>query len=353
MAVNRRRRVLVGLAALGALAVPSVVYFAPHAAAAEPAARAVDGARNEPSVDRSQLARLIEDVTDADGYTYGTKDSAGSSMDTAKVIDNPAGGYLAVYHSGFVAKLATSDDLETWRFRRNLDPAATQPTIVATSDGGFVVALETETKDNGHVKVMHYPDLDALYAGRPDRKFVAPRTLSKCNEGTPSISSVRLDPDIDNSVIILGMHYHHNCDTDREATARLTNFKQWRAAPDAGTDNALVKAAAVLGQKVTGNIGDRDSLIYDARQYSLNEVQGVKGQFGTWRTYLYDHGSGQAEQLKIKTHGGSKAFANPTFTHVTAPDGEKAIVVTMFLPGEGAAKGEGGELIYYKRLPRA
>lgn len=352
MSVNRRRRVLVGLAALGALATPSVADLVPRAGAAEPAARATEIARGEPELGGAQLTRLIEDVTGADGYSYTTRDSAGRGMDTAKVIDNPAGGYLAVYHWAFKVRLATSDDLKTWRYRTDLDPRATQPTIVATSDGGFVVAFETENSDNGHVKVVHYRDLNALYSGRADRTFTAPRTLSKCNEGTPSISSVRLDPDIDHSVIVLGMHYHHNCDTDREATARLTNFRQWKAATATGTDNALVKAAAAAGKKVAGNIGDRDSLIYGSRQYSLNEVQYVKGQFGTWRTYLLDHSTGKAEQLDIKTHRGSKAFANPTFSRITSPDGDPAIVVTMYVPAEGAVPGEAGELIYYKTLPR-
>ncbi len=300
----------------------------------------------------AQLARLIEDVTAADGYRYGARDSAGSTMDTAKVIDKPGGGYLAVYHTGNVAKLATSTDLKTWRFRANLDPRASQPTIMATSDGGYLVALETETGNNGQIKLLHYRDLAALQTGRATRSFTAPRTLSSCNEGTPSITSAKLSPDLDHSVIELGMHYHRDCDTDREATARLTNFRQWKATPAPGTDSALTKAAATLGKKITGNIGDRDTLSYGGTRYSLNEVQLVKGQFGTWRTYLYDTTTGRARPLNITTHRGSRAFANPTISRITAPDGQPAILVALYLPVQGAAPGEAGELIYYRVLPR-
>lgn len=35
---------------------------------------------------------------------------------------------------------------------------------------------------------------------------------------------------------------------------------------------------------------------------------------------------------------------------ITAPSGQKAVVVTMFIPTEGAAPGEAGELIYYSEF---
>jgi hypothetical protein len=46
------------------------------------------------------LALLLSDVPTAAAYRYGAMDSLGHRMDTAKVIQSPAGGYLAVYHSG-------------------------------------------------------------------------------------------------------------------------------------------------------------------------------------------------------------------------------------------------------------
>jgi hypothetical protein len=88
------------------------------------------------------LASIIGTVTAATGYRYGVRDSVGNRMDTLKVIDNPAGGYLGVYHTGDQVKLATSTDLLTWTFRQTLDPQATQPTILALPTGGFLTAVE-------------------------------------------------------------------------------------------------------------------------------------------------------------------------------------------------------------------
>src|SRR6478609_4291446 len=88
------------------------------------------------------LAAIIGTVTAATGFRYGVRDSVGNRMDTLKVIDNPAGGYLGVYHTGDQVKLATSTDLLTWTFRQTLDPQATQPTILALPTGGFLTAVE-------------------------------------------------------------------------------------------------------------------------------------------------------------------------------------------------------------------
>src|SRR5690242_12932552 len=88
------------------------------------------------------LASIIGTVPAATGYRYGVRDSVGNRMDTLKVIDNPAGGYLGVYHTGDQVKVATSTDLLTWTFRRTLDPQATQPSILALPTGGYLTAVE-------------------------------------------------------------------------------------------------------------------------------------------------------------------------------------------------------------------
>src|SRR5207244_739086 len=86
--------------------------------------------------------------------------------------------------------------------------------------------------------------------------------------------------------------------------------------------------------------------------YRLVEGQLVNGDFGSWRTFLFSWPTG-AKRLDVHTNGGSTAFANPTFSRVRAPTGGPAVAVTMFLPREGAAPGEAGELIYYKKLDTA
>ena len=48
----------------------------------------------------TRLAGLLGDVRAASAFRYDAHDSAGNRMDTAKIIPSPAGGYLAVYHSG-------------------------------------------------------------------------------------------------------------------------------------------------------------------------------------------------------------------------------------------------------------
>ena len=77
-------------------------------------------------------------------------------------------------------------------------------------------------------------------------------------------------------------------------------------------------------------------------------MQYVKGDFGSWRLYLHNWQTGTAAYLPVTTHGGSTAFANPTITLVTSPAGKPAVVATLFVPTEGAAPGEAGQLIYFR-----
>ena len=93
-------------------------------------------------------------------------------------------------------------------------------------------------------------------------------------------------------------------------------------------------------------IGDRDGASYDGYYQRLVEGQIGTGDFSSWRNFLY--AGGTATQLSIRTHGGSQAFANPTFTPLRLPNGEPGVVVTQFVPSSAAAPGEAGELVYYR-----
>lgn len=294
------------------------------------------------------IQTILGNVVASTGHRYDAKDSAGNAMDTVKIIANPAGGYLAVYHTGNQVSLATSTDLLNWTFRRTLDPDASQPTILALPTGGFLTAVEFNNGSGGLLRFRHYPSLTALVAGSANRERTVPRTLSACNEGTPTIYSVSLTPDIDRSIIDVGFHYHRNCDVDRQARGRLTNFTTWTAAADPTMDDLLTQAAAAQGQAVNGNIGDRDSALFDNIRYTVYEVQYVKGDFGSWRLYLHNWQTGTVTYLPVTTHGGSIAFANPTLTLITSPAGKPAVLATLFVPSEGAAPGEAGQLIYYR-----
>ncbi len=305
------------------------------------------------------LARLvrpaIENVTSATAYRYLSRDDKGSTLDTLKVIPSPGGGYLGVYHTltagVFVTKLAHSTNLLTWTHVVDLEPNASQPTIAPLSDGGFLVAYEkdagcTGTGPGGNcLGFRHYAGLTGLLAGTGDRSFQAPRTLSRCAEGTPNIYGADLRPDIGNSTIDVGFHYFRNCDVDRQARGTLHNFSAWSANVEGGLNSAF----EAFGPG--GNIGDRDFMRLGGGAFNIHEVQFTKGDFGTWRVYLYDWLFGLATPLAIRTHRGSTAFANPTFTTLVSPAGRLAVLVTLFIPSQGAAPTEGGELIYYHELP--
>src|SRR5262249_29042855 len=165
-----------------------------------------------------RMTALVDLLTDVPAATarYDVRDDLGRSMDTLKVIAAPAGGYLAVYHSGIgnqqvALHVATSADLLTWTHRAELDRPASQPTIAALDNGGFLVGLEAGGGGPPPgLRFVYYASADRLLAGTADRIFDAPHTLvprGRHAEGTPNIYSVRLGPDLDQSEIDAGFHY--------------------------------------------------------------------------------------------------------------------------------------------------
>ena len=305
----------------------------------------------------TDLMALITDVTAANAYRYGLRDSAGSSMDTLKVIRDSAGRYLGVYHTliggAFHVKLATSSDLLTWTYRTDLDMHASQPTIAATSDGGYLLAEEAD--NNGLVatsatwlRFRHYASFTSLLAAAPDDTFNAPHTLVSTTggaEGTPNIYSASLSPDLSHSVIDIGFHYFKDAFVDRQARGTLVNFSAWSTGAEPQIDSAIT----TLG--VAGNIGDRDSTVFDGARLNIHEGQLTRGDWSSWRVFLYNQVTGHAVRLPVRTHKGSVSFANPSYSILTGPTGTRVIVVTLFLPVSGAAAGEAGELLYFRQLP--
>jgi hypothetical protein len=292
---------------------------------------------------RHTLDGIVQNVTGSTAHRYGATDSAGHTMDTAKIVQDPTGGYLAVYHTYVSGTphvfVATSTDVLTWTYRADLGSQASQPYLAATSGGHFVVAWEQEP--GNHLAFRYYASHAALLAGTAARSYDAPQTLSTCAEGTPNIYSVTLSPDIDHSTIDVGGHYYRACDVDRQQRGTLTNFGSWKTSAQSNVDNAM------LYWGVQGNIGDRDSAVFQGYRFGLFEGQYTKGDFGSWRVFVYDYQTGNADTTTIHTDGGSTAFANPGLTEITAPNGAQALVITLFLPSEGASAGESGELIYY------
>ena len=244
------------------------------------------------------LVTLLQNVSTADGHRYNTLDDQNVGLDTAKIISSSQRGYLAVYHhligSVFQVRLATSHDLLRWHYAMMLENAASQPTITALSDGGYVLGYEK--KGSGAIcggsgsclAFRHYRNTRALVAGRYDTTIAINRTLSTCNEGTPNVYAATLNPDIGHLIINVGFHFHQtgsgfNCDVDRQAVGTLTNFSTWTAQADSNINTLFDNLGTIHG-----NVGDRDAFFYQGNPYSLIEAQSTKNDFSTWRPYLFD-----------------------------------------------------------------
>ncbi|MFI6939865.1 hypothetical protein ACIBI4_11365 [Streptomyces sp. NPDC050418] len=288
-----------------------------------------------------RLAELAGDAREADGSAYGLRDDTGRTMDAAEIRQADDGTYLAVYHTvlddgRFHAAVATSTDLTTWTRRHDFGPGTHQATLARDPAGGWLLAFERDPRN--HMAIRGYADLDDLLTGNARRSFDAPLTLSRCAEGTPSITAVRGD------TIELTGHYRSGCDVDRQLRATLTDFTTWHAEPDTALDTALRAWGS------GGNIGDRSPVRLDGRDLVLIEGQRLRDDFASWRTYVYDPRLRRADLLSIRTHGGSTALANPSVSLLTAPDGEPSLLVSAFIPSEGAADGEAGQMLFWRSL---
>jgi hypothetical protein len=295
----------------------------------------------------ARLAGIVVNVPAAVSR-YGVRDDCDVSMDTLKIIESRAGRYLGVYHAAaggrFAVHLATSTDLLTWRHRAVLDEPASQPTIAATPDGGFLLATEAGGSGGpAWLRFQYFPDLDRLMHAAPARAFDAPHTLvppDQLAEGTPTIYSVSAGA----AAVDVAFHYFRDGVVDRQARGRLRDFRQWTTHREPRID------AAIEAWGVRGNVGDRDHLTFEGAEVDLVEGQLRPGRWDAWRLFLYQRGRGVARPLPVRTHRGSRSFGNPTVTALTAPSGAPALVVTLFLFPEGAAEGEGGQLVYYREL---
>jgi hypothetical protein len=297
------------------------------------------------------LSGAVGNVPRATGSRYTARDDHGRSIDTLKIIPRPGGGYLGVYHSGsqgaFRVYLAESRDLLHWTSKAQLDVHASQPTIAALSDSGYLLADEASGNQAAglrpQLRFRHYASLAALRAGRADRTFEAPHTLAPRGhgeEGTPVILSAVLSPDLSHSRITVGFHYSLPYRPDRPGLGVLANFFSWTARPDTALE------AALRSDGVSGRIGDRDAVTFLGASFELVEAQVRAGP--AWNIYLYDERAHRAVPLHIRTNKGSQSFGNPTVTNLRGPSGAMALVFTLFLPQSFAASGETGELIYYR-----
>lgn len=302
---------------------------------------------------RAELLEYVSDVPNATGYRYSATDDQGRPIGPIKIIQvAETGEYAGVYHwgsveSGFHVALGTSTNLLDWTWRRDLASFASQPTITAASDGGYVVAWESDL--DPHVRLNYFPTWQDLLAGRASKEFDAQRQLSDCAEGTPNLYSAN------STEVDFGFHFFAGCEVDRQARA-TSDWSTWEALEQPLLDRA------VLFQGYRGSVGDRDVITFRGYEYTFLEGQFTPGDWGSFRVLLYDEETGLADRISfpaappappsvhvfIHTHQGSYSFSNMTVSQVEF-GGQQALVVSLFIH-RGPEK-ETGELIFYRLLP--
>lgn len=289
----------------------------------------------DPMAVSAALRAYLEDVKGAAGRRYAERDDRGHELDGLAILPAPDGGFVGVSHwwseppGEFHIGLSTSNDLLTWTWRAELGRRASMPAIAEASDGGYVVAWEQEP-DN-HLAFAWYRSWDDLLTARRSKWFEAEQRLSDCAEGTPNLIAAS------STAVEFGFHYFAGCDLDREASGKM-DWSEWSAEKRTDLD------AVVLANDVAGGIGDRDTFRFRGSEFMLIEAMSVPDDWSTWKIYLVD--GARATPLAIKTDGGSRAFTNPT-AEVVNLDDQSTLVVSMFVPQEGAASGETGSLVYY------
>jgi hypothetical protein len=290
---------------------------------------------------------------------YNAKDDKGCGLDTIKIIENPEGGYLGVYHSNISnilqVRLASSTDLLHWTHIRMIDQEAAQPTIAKAPNMAYIIAFEKEDANYTHLRFQYYSNLSSLIIGPPDATYDTNRTLSSSHEGTPNVYNVTIEGSTMSACI--GFHYDDGS-VDNAAVGQLT-------IPLDNPQNMVWNNARPLTRynqdlrdkyQVKGNIGDRDYGQIFGRNFALQEgnleERSLDTNWTAWRIFLYDRSTGNFAKLSITTHFNATSFGNPTFTFLRSQD-KSCIVVTYFLFREGLPdeyKDKAGELIFYKEF---
>jgi acid phosphatase type 7 len=358
----------------------------------------------------AQLSDLISGVTNHPnssmtrhvGVTDQTHDCGGLEcpMEDLKIITDPrapasGGRYLGVYRAvaggSSRVRLAWSDDLAEWSFTRNLASQASHPTIIRdlTPDGFYVAYEKLDCAQGGSCLVVeHYANAAALEGGVPDQSTLElPRTQAPSSgcEGTPNFYKLTpADPNVDpfgrtgppEPVITIGFHYNEAADCSglsRQAIGRLTltsgslELASWVTSKDRNANKLLLHSPVLNGSipstdpntranDLRGHIGDRDSIVFKGRAFSVIEAQRVPGDPATWSTYLFDREDNTIFKLGVRSTPviqglEATAFKNPTLSDITVPDGTpdgaRAIASTYFIPSQGATPGQ--EMVMWKK----
>ena len=331
-----------------------------------------------PALSQDAIVRYLSKPRSATAARYDLKDSAGNPMHSPSIIElaGQPYRYAAVYHSPvkagpaatrFRINLATSNDLMTWTYVGMVADDADMPRLVQVPGSQWIVLAYEQWRGPGPASAAPcqlgfrlFYTADDLLKRTTRSVWLAPPYRTAIN-GTPSFYDVRLVKRGGRFGVDARYGFHFFDGTrDVNAGGTLTGLfastgVTATAAPAARYDRALDR----LG--VTGNIGQRDTLVTTTGRYNVQE--GNVGQptrsFDKWRIWLYRFAAGQTTAagdgsfvpITPKTPTGSTAFGNPAITVVDSPTGPgKAIVISYFLFAEGAKPGEAGSLLYYFNL---
>ena len=145
--------------------------------------------------------------------------------------------------------------------------------------------------------------------------------------GTPASSQIEIT-----------MHYFKSVIADRQAAGVLTNFDPATWAPQ--VDPLVNNLFIALGTR--GNLGDRADVLFEGRRFAVLEAQSVRGDFGTWRWYLYDRDRNEARLLAVRGPAGSYALGNPSVRAFTDAQGVTTLFISGYAFGQGAGVRRGG-----------
>lgn len=329
-----------------------------------------------PTISTADLIYYLSNPRYAAFAQYDAKDSAGNAMGVPSILQltGQAYKYAAVYHTPYLVtggnyrfdvNLAASNDLRNWTFIRTLETNASMPKIAQVSGASWVVMTHEKwlgaspaSAAPAKVSFKLFYDAGDLMNGTIRSSWNHPSFVSGLN-GTPSIYSFHL-AFYDGMYCVDGQYGYHYWDGTRDRVASTTIYKLFH--PTATTITHPSDAAAYnnlfISNGVTGNIGQRDTVITSSGRYNIQEgnLGTPGGSWDQWRIWLYEFGdtynyptgSGTVTMLSPMTAAGSTSIGNPSVRVVDSPSGlGKSLVVSYFVFSEGAAPGEAGSLIYY------
>ncbi|MGQ7867852.1 hypothetical protein [Sunxiuqinia sp. sy24] len=270
--------------------------------------------------------------------SFDMNDDNGRVMDVLRIVKaDESYIYLGVYHAmantnQFILYLAGSDDLRNWTNITELGDRSHQGDIKKWGDGYLIANEQDPIEVSNNIRVRYFASYADLVENKPSNDKTISQTFSNLAEGTPDIRKVE-GSSPGSSHILIGYHYYDNGIRDQQAFGILHNFSEWRTWKDE------VSNLTIQEMGYTGNIGGRSAFNHGGN-YVLQEAQITSGDWSSWRL-LFGNGAFYYT-LQPQTLLGSTSFANPGITSV----GADKFVVTSFLPTEGNASGEIGELLY-------